>query len=135
MFQGFFDEALPNTLMSLSRIYLQSNLMADATAADPSVGVWEQLHCFFFAWRNSSRNRSWGFPSWLRPGTGLAPTVKGPSPSSLPRPPQSKEETVELLPHANGGVGGLLTSNVLGDSRRDPSRILISEKRTNNSNK
>ena len=92
MFQGFFDEALPNTLMSLSRIYLQSNLMADATAADPSVGVWEQLHCFFFAWRNSSRNRSWGFPSWLRPGTGLAPTVKGPSPSSPSDLPKAKKK-------------------------------------------
>ena len=28
--------------------------MAAATAADPSVGVWEQLHCFFFAWGFSS---------------------------------------------------------------------------------
>ena len=52
--------------------------MADATAAYPSAGVWEQLHCFFFAW---------GFPSSLLRGSSLAParrapTLKGPSPSS-----------------------------------------------------
>ena len=57
--------------------------MADATAADPSVGVWDQLHCFFFAW---------GFPSSLRPGSGLAPTVKGPSPSPLPSSPAWKKQ-------------------------------------------
>ena len=70
--------------------------MADATAADLFVGVWEQLHCFFYAW---------GFPSLARPGAGMAPTVKGPSLSS---PPACllKEETVGLLPQANGGVGG-----------------------------
>ena len=72
--------------------------MADATSALPSVGVWDQLHCFLFFL---------GFPSSLRPGSGLAPTVKGPSPSSPPPLPlPSKEETVKLLPHANGGVGG-----------------------------
>ena len=41
------------------------------------------------------------------PGSGLAPTVKSPSPSSLPNPSlYSEQETVELLSDANGGVGG-----------------------------
>ena len=65
----------------------------------------------------SSRNRSWGFPSslrlgsglapawhrpgsglapaWLRPGSGLAPTVKTPSPSSFP--PRSSPSSFLLL--------------------------------------
>ena len=66
-------------------------LMADATAADPSVGVWEQLHCFFFVW---------SFPS-LRTGSGLAPAWRRRlrTRARLPsQPPTSKEETVELLP-------------------------------------
>ena len=47
-------------------LFFPDNL-TDATAADPSVGVWQQLHCFFFAWKVSRRR------------SGLAPTVKGPS--------------------------------------------------------
>ena len=58
--------------------------MADATAAYLSVGVWEQLHCFFIAW---------GFLSSLRPGSGLAPTFKGLSPSPFsPLPPDLSQQ-------------------------------------------
>ena len=67
--------------------------MADATAAVPSVGVWERLHCFFFAW---------GFPSSHRPGSGLVATVEGPSPSSrLPRPSSPSTSSQE---RRNSGV-------------------------------
>ena len=51
-------------------------LTADATAADPSVGVWEQLFLLCL-----------GFPA--------------------SQTPPSAGETVQLLPHANGGIGGL----------------------------
>ena len=80
--------------------------MADATASYSSVGVWEQLHCFFFAW---------GFPSSLWPGAD----GQGPVPVFL----SSKEETVELLQHANGGVSGFSSlrddevTGLLADSR------------------
>ena len=66
--------------------------MADSTAAYPSVGVWEQLHCFFFAWVSrcrfgSSLASAWRgrlkararllpqthFP-WQRRNSGVAPT-------------------------------------------------------------
>ena len=54
--------------------------------------MWEQLHCFFFAW---------GFPSSLRPGSGLASTVKDPSPSfplpHLPDPLLAKKKQFDFL--------------------------------------
>ena len=79
--------------------------MADATAADPSGGVWQQLHYVFFAW---------GFPSSLQPGSGLAPTWRRQIRARARLPPStqtspSREETVELLPHANGRIGGFVS--------------------------
>ena len=59
---------------------------------------------------NSTVSSARGCPSLLLPGSGLPrwpPTVKGASPSSSPATP-SKEVTVEVLPHANGGVGGFV---------------------------
>merc|ERR1719383_175198 len=53
--------------------------------AYPSVGGWEQLHCFFFA-----RGR--------RRQAGARPERRRETPSM--------DETVELLPHASGGVDG-----------------------------
>ena len=71
--------------------------MADATAADPSVGVREQLHCFFFAW---------GFPSSLRPCSSLAPAWRQRLRAEPVFPPALAKKKQWSCSHANGGVGG-----------------------------
>ena len=46
-------------------------------------------------------------PRSFQPGSGLAPTVKSPSPCSTPKPLPAKEETVEFFSHANWGYADL----------------------------
>ena len=63
-----------------------NEIMADATAADPSVGVWGATRLFLLL-LGVSRRRAGLAPAWRR-------TVKGPSPSSLlpPRPSLAKKK-------------------------------------------
>ena len=69
-------DILPQMNMSKNTLRISTSMitsktiysMADATAADASVDVSEQLHCFFFAW---------GFPSSLRPGSWFPPGADG----------------------------------------------------------
>ena len=70
--------------------------MADATAASPSVGVWEQLHSFLF--RLSS----------FRPGADgkePEPVFHPQTPAPFPPPPLPipEQQRVALFSHANAG--------------------------------
>ena len=87
---SMFSTSMRHLLAALMEIliftFVTCRSMADATAADPPLACGS----------NSGLALAW-----------LGPDAdgQGPSPSSFPDLP-SKEETVELPPHANGGIGG-----------------------------